>query len=154
MIGGIASSAYGYGPDYGYYGGYAPAYYGGYGYDGYGPGYSSAGYYDEGYVPAYRYRRVIRPAFAYYGGLAIPPRLVSSPLAPPLVTPAIKTAFTSPLQHRFGGVLSWHRTGMKPRMSRAQAQAKRRWFTGRPKPALHGLNLLPFSFDGATQPWI
>jgi hypothetical protein len=40
LIGGIASSAYAYGPGYGYYGrpygyyggGYAPAYYGGYGY--------------------------------------------------------------------------------------------------------------------------
>ena len=31
VIGGIASSAYGWGPGYGYYGGYAPAYYGGYG---------------------------------------------------------------------------------------------------------------------------
>ena len=30
VIGGIASSAYGWGPGYGYYGGYAPAYYGGY----------------------------------------------------------------------------------------------------------------------------
>jgi hypothetical protein len=80
VIGGIASSAYGgygygYGPGYGYYdGGYAPAYYGGgYGgdyYGGYSPGYYSAGY-DDGYAPVYsgyRYRRVIRPAFAYYGG--------------------------------------------------------------------------------------
>lgn len=61
VIGGIASNAYGYGPGYGYYGGgYAPAYYGGY----------SSGYYD-GYAPAYygyHYRRVIRPAYAYYGG--------------------------------------------------------------------------------------
>ena len=30
LIGGIASSAYAYGPRYGYYGGYAPSYYGGY----------------------------------------------------------------------------------------------------------------------------
>jgi hypothetical protein len=49
LIGGLASSAYAYGPygyyGYpGYYGGYAPAYYG------------------------YRYRRVVRPAFAYYAG--------------------------------------------------------------------------------------
>jgi hypothetical protein len=74
VIGGLASSAYGgYGPGYGYYdGGYAPAYYGGgYGggyYGGYSPGYAVA--YDD-YAPVYttyRYRRVIRPAFAYYGG--------------------------------------------------------------------------------------
>jgi hypothetical protein len=73
LIGGIASSAYAYGPGYGYYGGYAPAYYGGYGggyYGGYAPayygGYSTA-YYDD-YAPVYRYRRVIRPAYAFYGG--------------------------------------------------------------------------------------
>jgi Cyclic nucleotide-binding domain len=30
LIGGLASNAYGYGPGYGYYGGYAPGYYGGY----------------------------------------------------------------------------------------------------------------------------
>ena len=29
VIGGMASSAYGYGPGYGYYGGYGPGYYGG-----------------------------------------------------------------------------------------------------------------------------
>jgi hypothetical protein len=61
VIGGLASSAYAYGPGYGYYGGYspayyAPAYYGGY-YDDYGPAYYG-----------YPYRRVIRPAFAFYGG--------------------------------------------------------------------------------------
>ena len=58
VIGGIASNGYGYGygPGYGYYGGY-PGYYGG--------GYSAA-YYDEPYVPVVRYRRVVRPAFAYY----------------------------------------------------------------------------------------
>ena len=39
----------------GYGGGYAPAYYGG-------------GYYGGPYVPVVRYRRVIRPAYAYYGG--------------------------------------------------------------------------------------
>ena len=57
VIGGLASSAYGYGPGYGYYS---------------GPGY---GYYDGGYAPVTyggyygpRYRRVIRPAHAYYGG--------------------------------------------------------------------------------------
>jgi hypothetical protein len=79
VIGGIASSAYGYGPGYGYGygpgygyygGGYAPAYYGG-GYDGYyGGGYAPAyygGYYGDSY-PVVRYRRVIRPAYAYYGG--------------------------------------------------------------------------------------
>jgi hypothetical protein len=69
VIGGLASNAYAYGPGYGYYGGYAPAYYGGY-YGGYAPayygGYSS--YYDEPYYPVVRYRRVIRPAYAYYGG--------------------------------------------------------------------------------------
>ena len=66
VIGGIASSAYAYGP-YGYYGpgysyydGYAPAFYGGY----------APAYYSYGYAPAYygpRYRRVVRP-YAYYGG--------------------------------------------------------------------------------------
>jgi hypothetical protein len=74
VIGGIASSAYAYGPGYGYYddgypgygyyGGYAPAYY-----DGYAPGYYG-GYTSSYYAPAYygpRYRRVIRPAYAYYG---------------------------------------------------------------------------------------
>jgi hypothetical protein len=74
VIGGLASSAYAYGPGYGYYdgydgydgyyGGYAPAYYGGY------PGYYG-GYTSSYYAPAYygpRYRRVVRPAYAYYGG--------------------------------------------------------------------------------------
>lgn len=77
IIGGLASSAYAYGPGYGYYGpgygyygGYAPAYYG-YGYApayyGYGPTY---GYTTSYYAPAYypRYRRVIRPAYGYYSG--------------------------------------------------------------------------------------
>src|SRR3981081_4494894 len=66
VIGGIASSAYAYGPGYGYYGGYAPAYYGGY-----APAYGGYAAYDDDYAPAYygyRYRRVIRPAYAYYGG--------------------------------------------------------------------------------------
>ena len=78
VIGGIASSAYAYGPGYGYYGypgyygGYPPAYYGGYGYDDPYPwgGYTTT-YYSTGYAPAYygyRYRRVVRPAYAYYGG--------------------------------------------------------------------------------------
>ena len=62
VIGGIASSAYGWGP-YGYYGGYAPAYYGGY----YGP-YAYAPTYSYAPVYGYRYRRVFRPAYAYYGG--------------------------------------------------------------------------------------
>ena len=72
VIGGIASSAYAYGPGYGYggypgygyYDGYAATYYGGYAPSYYG-GYTTT------YAPAYygpRYRRVIRPAFAYYGG--------------------------------------------------------------------------------------
>src|SRR5712671_815909 len=61
VIGGLASSAYAYGPGYGYYDdgyyGYAPAYY--------------RGYTTSYYTPAYygpRYRRVVRPAYAYYGG--------------------------------------------------------------------------------------
>jgi hypothetical protein len=76
VIGGIASSAYGYGPGYGYgypghgyYGGYSPAYYGGY--DAYPWGGYTTTYYSGGYAPAYygpRYSRVVRPAFAYYGG--------------------------------------------------------------------------------------
>jgi hypothetical protein len=60
VIGGLASNAYAYGPGYGYYGGYAPAYYGGY-----APAYYG---YSEPYYPVVRYRRVVRPAFAYYGG--------------------------------------------------------------------------------------
>jgi hypothetical protein len=62
VIGGLASNAYAYSPGYGYYGGYAPAYYGGY-----APAYYG-GYYDEPYYPVVRYRRVVRPAYAYYGG--------------------------------------------------------------------------------------
>ena len=66
---------YAYGPGYGYYGGYGSGYYGG----GYAPAYYG-GYYGGGYAPAYyggggyygapvvRYRRVVRPAYAYYGG--------------------------------------------------------------------------------------
>jgi hypothetical protein len=74
LIGGLASSAYAYGPGYGYYGYpgyyddyYAPAYYGGY----YPWGGYTTTYYSTSYAPAYygyRYRRVVRPAFAYYGG--------------------------------------------------------------------------------------
>jgi hypothetical protein len=74
LIGGLASNAYAYGPGYGYdgasapgyYGGYAPAYYGGYYGGGYAPAYYGGGYY--GGYPVVRYRRVIRPAYAYYGG--------------------------------------------------------------------------------------
>jgi hypothetical protein len=76
IFGGLASSAYAYGPGYGYYGpgygyygpGYAPAYYG---YGGYPWGGYTTTYYSTGYAPAYygyRYRRVVRPAYAYYGG--------------------------------------------------------------------------------------
>jgi hypothetical protein len=73
VIGGIASSAYAYGPGYGY-GGYGPYYGGGY----YGGGYAPA-YYGGGYAPYGGYsgyggyyggpyvRRVYRPAYAYYG---------------------------------------------------------------------------------------
>ena len=76
VIGGLASNAYAYGPGYGYYGGYgpryyggyAPAYYGGYYGGGYAPAYYGGGYYSEPYYPVVRYRRVIRPAYAYYGG--------------------------------------------------------------------------------------
>ena len=59
VIGGIATSAYGWGP-YGY--GYAPAYYGGY----YGPYAYAPAYHAPAY--GYRYHRVFRPAYAYYGG--------------------------------------------------------------------------------------
>jgi len=68
VIGGLASSAYAWGPGYGYYG-YAPAYYGGY--DPYPWGGYTTTYYSTGYAPAYygyRYRRVVRPAYAYYAG--------------------------------------------------------------------------------------
>ena len=63
VIGGIASNAYGYGPGYGYYGGYGPGYYGGYAPVYYG---EYAPYYGYGY--GYGYRRVYRPAYAYYAG--------------------------------------------------------------------------------------
>jgi hypothetical protein len=67
VVGGIASSAYAYGPGYGYYGpgygyygGYAPVYYGGYSY--------APAYYDYGYAPGYYgYRRSYYAAPAYYG---------------------------------------------------------------------------------------
>jgi hypothetical protein len=57
VIGGIASNAYGYGPGYGYYGGYGPGYYGGYAPVYYG---EYAPYYGYGYG----YRRVYRPPSA------------------------------------------------------------------------------------------
>jgi hypothetical protein len=65
VIGGIASSAYAYGPGYGYYGGPGYGYYGGYA-PAYG-GYASA-YYNDGYAPAYYggYRSSYY-APAYYG---------------------------------------------------------------------------------------
>lgn len=65
LIAGIASSAYAYGPGYGYYGG--PAYYGGY-YPSYYGGYPR--YYGGGYVyarPYHSYRHVYAPRYAYYG---------------------------------------------------------------------------------------
>jgi hypothetical protein len=67
VIGGLASSAYGYGPGYGYYGGPRYGHYGGYApyyyYGGYAPTYSH-----YGYVPAYRGRyRSSYYAPAYYG---------------------------------------------------------------------------------------
>jgi hypothetical protein len=67
VIGGLASSAYAYGPGYGYYG--YPAYYDD-GYSGYAPAYYG-GYTTSYYTPAYygpRYRRIVRPAYAFYGG--------------------------------------------------------------------------------------
>jgi hypothetical protein len=57
VIGGLASSAYAYGPVYDY--DYAPAYY--------APAYYG-GYYDAYPYYGYRYHRVVRPAFAFYGG--------------------------------------------------------------------------------------
>jgi hypothetical protein len=73
LIAGIASSAYAYGPGYGYYGypayygGYDPAYYGGY-YPGYYGGYYPRYYGGYAYRPYYGYRRVFAPRYAYYGG--------------------------------------------------------------------------------------
>lgn len=78
VIGGLASSAYGWGPDDGYYGGagyYGAGNYGGpYAYDyGYDEPYRSGGGYTTTYYTApvsygYRYRRVVRPSYAYYRG--------------------------------------------------------------------------------------
>ncbi len=80
VIGGLASSTYGWGP-YGYYGGYAPAYawgapgwgWGGPVYAWGGPAYYNTYAYDYpayGYAPRYTYgyRRVFRPAYAFYRG--------------------------------------------------------------------------------------
>ncbi|WBL77300.1 hypothetical protein I3J27_30435 [Bradyrhizobium xenonodulans] len=77
LIGGLASSAYAWGP--GYYD-YGPGYYGAgyygrpyaydYGYDApyrWGGGYATT-YYTAPVSYGYRYRRVVRPAYAYYGG--------------------------------------------------------------------------------------
>ncbi|AWO95420.1 hypothetical protein JQ614_36515 [Bradyrhizobium diazoefficiens] len=77
VIGGLASSAYAWGPGYydygpGYYG---AGYYGGpyaydYGYDApyrWGGGYATT-YYTAPVSYGYRYRRVVRPAYAYYRG--------------------------------------------------------------------------------------
>ncbi|MHB0773472.1 hypothetical protein [Bradyrhizobium sp. 5.13L] len=75
VIGGLASSAYGWGPGYGYYDG--PGYYGAgpyaydYGYDEpyrWGGGYATTTYYTAPVSYGYRYRRVVRPAYAYYRG--------------------------------------------------------------------------------------
>ena len=66
VIGGLASSAYGYGPGYGYYG---PGY-GGYAYDRYGPGgygYAGQGYRRYGYG-GYGYGAY--GSSPYYGGPA------------------------------------------------------------------------------------
>jgi hypothetical protein len=61
LIGGLASNAYGYGPGYGYYGGYGPGYYGGY-----------APAYYGGYAPAY-YGYGYRPAYYGYDEPTVPP---------------------------------------------------------------------------------
>lgn len=69
IVGGLASSAYAWGPGYGYPAyRYAPAYYG---YPGY---YGSYAYAPPAYY-GYRYRRVVRPAYGYYGG----PRFYAGP---------------------------------------------------------------------------
>jgi hypothetical protein len=77
VIGGLASSAYAWGPGYGYYGypayygGYAPAYYGDYAgdYDPYPWGGYTTTYYSTSFSPGFygpRYRRVVRPAWGYW----------------------------------------------------------------------------------------
>jgi hypothetical protein len=80
LFGALTSPAYAWGGPYGCYGGYSPYYWGGYApayYGGYGYGaVTYPGYYRQysavtvGYAPyyRYRYRRVFRPAYAYYGG--------------------------------------------------------------------------------------
>ncbi|MBM7486734.1 hypothetical protein ACVWWI_000150 [Bradyrhizobium sp. USDA 3686] len=67
MIGRLDSSAYGWGPGYGYYSG--PGYYGAgpYGYDEpyrWGGGHATTTYYTAPVSYGYRYRRVVRPAYA------------------------------------------------------------------------------------------
>lgn len=68
LIGGLAAPAYAYGPGYGYYDDYAPVYSPGYAY---APVAYYGGYRRSYYRPVYyghRYRRIVRPAFAYYAG--------------------------------------------------------------------------------------
>jgi hypothetical protein len=76
VIGGVASSAYAWGPGYGYgygypgyYGGYAPAYYGaGYGWDPYPWGGVTTTYYTTSVGPAFygpRFGPVVRPAWGW-----------------------------------------------------------------------------------------
>ncbi|MGY4600478.1 MULTISPECIES: hypothetical protein [unclassified Bradyrhizobium] len=57
VIGGLASSAYGWGPGYGYDEPYR-----------WGGGYATTTYYTAPVSYGYRYRRAVRPAYAYYRG--------------------------------------------------------------------------------------
>ena len=74
VVGGLASSAYAYGAGYGYWGGYALDHYRDYipvgTYDGYIPAsyteYTT--YHDAPVYLGYRYRTVVHPAYATYGG--------------------------------------------------------------------------------------
>ena len=76
VIGGFASSAYAHGPGYGYWGGYALDHYRDYipvgTYDGYIPAsygeYMATTYHDAPAYLGYRYRIVVHPAYATYGG--------------------------------------------------------------------------------------
>src|SRR5260221_5088963 len=78
LIGGLASNAYGYGPGYGYYGGYGPGYYGGYAPAYYG-GYAPAHYCLRCLPAFYGFRRAYPPALAslrgtrFYCRIACPP---------------------------------------------------------------------------------